>query len=109
MPHISKIKKVLEALGYKDEDLLQFKLKRFEKLNRTNVNIEAKDEKELKEKFKMFADRHNLEIIDDKFPALHGSMELKNLIEFLREYDERFNLNWCEIDFKEITIKPVYL
>jgi hypothetical protein len=27
----------------------------------------------------------------------------------LREYDDKFNLNWCEIEFKELTIKPVYL
>ena len=109
MPHIGKVQKVLEALGYKENDLVLFKLKRFEKLNRTNVNIEAKDAKELKEKFMMFAERHKLNVVDDQFPALHGSMELKELIEFLREYDEKFNLNWCELDFKEITIKPVYL
>ena len=109
MPHIGKIQKVLEALGYQENDLILFKLKRFEKLNLTNVNLKAKDTKELKEKFEMFAERHKMKIIDEQFPALHGSMELKNLVDFLREYDEKFNLNWCEIDFKEITIKPVYL
>lgn len=109
MPHIEKVRKVLEALGYKENDLILFKLKRFEKLNKTNVNIQSKDTHDLKEKFKLFAERYNLRIIDDDFPALSGNIELKDLIEFLKEYDEKFNLNWCEIDFKEITVKPVYL
>jgi hypothetical protein len=109
MPHISKIQKVLEALGYKETDLITFKLKRFEKLNKTNVNIQAKDANELDEKYKLFTERYELRIIDDAFPAVSGRMELKEFIEFLREYDEKFNLNWCEIDFKEFTIKPAYL
>jgi hypothetical protein len=109
MPHIAKIRKVLEALGYKEDDLLLFTLRRFEKLSKSNVNIEAKDNNELKEKFRMFAARNDLRVLDSDFPSLNGSMKLKNLIDFLREYDEKFNLNWCEIDFKEITIKPIFL
>lgn len=109
MPHILKIKKVLEALGYKESDELLFTIKRFEKLRKTNVNVEVKDDNVLQEMFKMFAKRHNMTIINNEFPTLNGSMKLKDLINFLREYDEKFNINWCEIDFKEITIKPAYL
>ena len=109
MPHIEKIKKILDALGYKDGDVLLFTIRRFEKLKRESVNIAAKNNEELSEKFGLFAERNKLRIVDDKFFSLNGNMKLSNFIDFLREYDDKFNLNWCEIEFKELTIKPVYL
>jgi len=109
MPHIEKIKKVLETLGYKENDVLLFTIRRFEKLKRESVNITANNNEELAEKFRLFAERNKLRIIDETFFSLKGNMELNNFMEFLREYDEKFNLNWCEIEFKELTIKPVYL
>jgi hypothetical protein len=36
-------------------------------------------------------------------------LPFNRFIEFLEEYDEKFDLNWCEIDLKEVVLKPIYL
>jgi hypothetical protein len=107
--HIEKISRVLETLGYRPDDELLFTLRRFEPIDRIHTKIDATDDEEAMRKFSMFAERHRLRVIGNEFPSLNGVLKVRELIEFLREYDDKFDLAWCELDFKEMVIRPNYL
>lgn len=109
MEDFNKIIKVLEALGYGNEHILKFKIKRFERLDPAHIKFNEKNKEKIIEIFMKFHLRHAVEATEDEFPASRGVLPLNRFIQFLEEYDEKFDLNWCEIDLKEITIKPIYL
>lgn len=109
MNRIEKIKNMLESLGYTSDMNVMFTLKRFEKVDNIHSNVKGKDDEQIYEMFKMFNSRHKLRIVGQTFPSSAGEMSIKNFLDFLEEYDDKFGLEWCEIDFKELSIKPVYL
>jgi hypothetical protein len=109
MSRIEKIKSVLQSLGYSPDMTVRFTLRRFEKVDRIHTNAKVKSEEQLKERFELFNNRYDMKIVGDNFPSSSGQLKVKNFFEFLEEYDEKFNLDWCEIEFKEITIKLAYL
>jgi len=106
---VEKIKAVLQALGYPEDATIRFTVHRFEKLDKIHVNVKKKEKAEIEEMFNLFHKRFGLKIKGDNFPSSQGELQIFKFIEFLEEYDEKFNLDWCDIDFKELTIKPTYL
>jgi hypothetical protein len=82
---------------------------RFEKVDKLHTNVKGKEKDRLEEMFELFHKRFGVKIKGDNFLSSHGELQISKFIEFIGEYDEKFNLDWCDIDFKELTIKPVYL
>jgi hypothetical protein len=109
MEDFSKITKVLEALGYGKEHDLRFTLHRFERLDSAHIKFKEKDRKKILEVFEKFHFRHAVKVKEGEFPSSVGVLPFNRFIEFLEEYDEKFDLNWCEIDLKEVVLKPIYL
>jgi hypothetical protein len=106
---MSKVRDMLYSLGYAQDATIMFTIKRLERLDPIHVNASGKEEEQIKEMFDLFHRRYGVRIIGGVFPSSSGSLQIDTLIEFLEEYDEKFNLDWCEIDFKELIVKPIYL
>lgn len=109
MSRIEKIKSMLHSLGYTHDATVRFIVRRFEKVDSLHVSVRGKNDDKVKEMFDKFHVRHGVNIVGGNFPSSSGQLQIDRLIEFLEEYDEKFNLNWCEVDFKELIIKPAYL
>ena len=109
MERNQKIKNMLEALGYTCDANIRFSLRRFEKVDRIHSNVKGKDEEQLNEMFKLFHTRFGIKIAGNTFPVSTGEISVKKFMDFLGEYDEKFGLDWCEIEFKELSIKPAYI
>lgn len=109
MERTSKIKNILNSLGYLEDSTIKFVIKRFEKVDHIHVSVTGKDEEKLMEMFELFHKKHEVKISEGNFPSSVGELDMSSFMDFLEEYDKKFNLDWCEIDFKELTVKPVYL
>ncbi|MDD5181668.1 MAG: hypothetical protein PHC66_00685 [Candidatus Nanoarchaeia archaeon] len=109
MERIERIKRVLDALGYKETSTVQFTLRRFEKVDRIHANIKGKTDEQLHEIFKMFNKRYEMKLVGESFPSTAGALTVKEMLDYLEEYDNKFSLDWCELDFKEVIIKLSYL
>ena len=109
MDRIERIKRVLDVLGYKEETKVQFTLRRFEKVDRIHANIKGKNDEQLHEIFKMFNKRYGMKLVGESFPSTAGALTVKEMLDYLEEYDHKFSLDWCELDFKEVIIKLNYI
>ena len=105
---IRKIEKILNALGYEEDAVIMFTLRRFERLNKHHIKLNISNEK-IQDVFEKFHERFGVKIHDNEFPSSSGNLKIRHFIEFLEAYDEKFDLNWCEIDLKELIIRPRYL
>jgi archaellum biogenesis ATPase FlaH len=102
---IEKIRRILIALGL-EKKKIKFAIRRSELLDSEHVNISG----DIKEKFIALHKKYNLGIENLKsYPVSHGELEMEKLLEFLKEYDKMFDLNYTVIDIDAIIINPSLL
>ena len=102
---IEKIRKILIALEL-EKKKIKFAVRRSELLDNEHVNISE----DIKERFIDLHKKYNLKIENLRsYPVSHGELEMEKLLEFLKEYDKMFDLNYTVIDIDAVIINPSLL
>ncbi len=94
---LEKIRRIINALGYDDEDKILVTLRREGQISEENL----------------FEDLHKKYGLNFKkikiIPTTYGEIKLKDFIKFLEEYDELWGLETVLIDLSSVIINPAYL
>lgn len=95
-----KLQKILEVLQLKT---VKFAVRRSESLEPEFVNLTSR----IKESFEELHSRYNVKIYNlSSYPVSSGELSPELLIKFLKEYDEKFNLEYAVIDMGFLLINP---
>ena len=106
---IDKIAAVIAALGYKPMDVVHVLIRRLEPLKGMFVNLKGKSDGEIDVMFRQFNKANGAVVKGSPHYVSIIEARVSELLNFLEEYDTKYNLRYCEIEFKEVLIRPSYM